>query len=185
MPHIKHGMRHTIAIRPIFLRSIFLRTILLRLVLLTLIFPCALPAATAQVQPATTAPTPDPALEQRVLKLSEELRCLVCQNQTIADSEAPLAVDLRQQVREQLTAGKDESAVIQFMVTRYGDFVLYRPPVKPATLLLWFGPPLLLLTGLWLFMRTVRRRRTSTASLSSEEQARLRTLLGEGTSRQP
>ena len=149
--------------------------------LLMLILPCALPFAAAQAQPATD----DPALEKRVLKLSEELRCLVCQNQTIADSEAPLAVDLRQQVREQLAAGKDEGAVIQFMVTRYGDFVLYRPPVKPATLLLWFGPPLLLLIGLWLFMRTVRSRRTGTTPLSSEEQARLRTLLDDGTSRLP
>lgn len=165
MHGVKPGMRH----------------VSLLMLMLMLKFPCALPVAAAEVQPATA----DPALEQRVLKLSEELRCLVCQNQTIADSEAPLAVDLRQQVREQLAAGKDESAIIQFMVTRYGDFVLYRPPIKPATLLLWFGPPLLLLIGLWLFMRTVRRRRTSTAPLSSEEQARLRALLDDGASRLP
>lgn len=136
----------------------------------------------ACVLPATAADAPaDPVLEQRVLKLSEELRCLVCQNQTIADSNAPLAVDLRQQVREQLASGMSEADVTSFMVQRYGDFVLYRPPVRSATLMLWFGPLLLLLIGLWLFLRTVAQRRSTSAQLSADEQKRLRALLDDGT----
>jgi cytochrome c-type biogenesis protein CcmH len=132
------------------------------------------PALANEAQPAAT----DVALEKRVTALSAELRCLVCQNQTIADSNAPLAVDLRNQVREKLAAGMSEGDIIDFMVARYGDFVLYRPPVKAATVLLWFGPPLLLLAGLWLFARTVLRRRAAAAApLSADEQARARALL--------
>ncbi len=134
----------------------------------------ALPAAAAEAQPAAA----NVALEKRVTALSEELRCLVCQNQTIADSNAPLAVDLRNQVREKLAAGQSEREIIDYMVARYGDFVLYRPPVKNTTLFLWFGPPVLLLLGLWLFVRTVRRRRAGApAPLSADEQARARALL--------
>ncbi|MGE4112233.1 MAG: cytochrome c-type biogenesis protein [Burkholderiales bacterium] len=118
----------------------------------------------------------DVALEKRVMTLAEELRCLVCQNQTIADSNAPLAVDLKNQVREKLAAGMSEREIIDYMVARYGDFVLYRPPVKTTTMLLWFGPPLLLVLGLWLFARTVLRRRVS-PPLSADEQARARALL--------
>ena len=128
---------------------------------------------------AADAPSPaDVALEKRVMKLSEELRCLVCQNQTIADSNADLAVDLKNQVRDQLRQGKSEDDIIKYMVARYGDFLLYRPPVKITTLMLWFGPPLLLLSGLWLFVRTVLRRRAGKSRpLSAAEQARVRTLL--------
>ena len=82
----------------------------------------------------------DPELEARVIELSQTLRCLVCQNETIAASRAPLAVDLRNQVREQLAAGKTEQDVVDFLVTRYGDFVLYNPPFRANTLLLWLGP---------------------------------------------
>jgi cytochrome c-type biogenesis protein CcmH/NrfF len=82
----------------------------------------------------------DPALEMRVNALSAELRCLVCQNQTIADSHAELAIDLKNQVREQLSAGRSERQVIDYMTQRYGDFVLYRPPLKATTVLLWAGP---------------------------------------------
>lgn len=100
----------------------------------------------------------DPALEKRVMALSDELRCLVCQNQTLADSNAELAIDLRNQVREKLAAGMSDDDVTQFMVERYGEFVLYRPPVKGATWLLWFGPFLLLLGGIgFLLMKLVRR----------------------------
>ncbi|MBL8313023.1 MAG: cytochrome c-type biogenesis protein CcmH [Rubrivivax sp.] len=95
----------------------------------------------------------DPALEVRVNRLAAELRCLVCQNQSLADSHAPLAIDLKNQVREQLAAGRDERQVIDYMTQRYGDFVLYRPPLKPSTLLLWAGPALLLLLGAALFWR--------------------------------
>jgi len=100
----------------------------------------------------------DPALERRVVSLAHELRCLVCQNQTLADSNAPLAQDLRNQIREQLKAGKSERDVIDFMVTRYGDFVLYRPPFKATTAALWTGPFVLLALGAWLLVRRVRKR---------------------------
>lgn len=109
------------------------------------------------------APASDnPALEQRVLALSQELRCLVCQNQTIAESHAPLAIDLRNQVREKLKAGASEADVVQFMVDRYGDFVLYRPPFKARTLLLWAGPFVLLLGALAFLFIQLRRRRQLT-----------------------
>ena len=110
--------------------------------------------------PARSADAPsvatDPALEARVNALSAELRCLVCQNQTIADSHADLAVDLKNQVREQLKAGRSEKDVIDYMTQRYGDFVLYRPPFKATTVLLWAGPALLVLLGLGLFWRSLR-----------------------------
>ena len=100
----------------------------------------------------------DPALERRVTALAHELRCLVCQNQTLADSNAALAQDLRNQIREQLKAGKSERDVIDFMVARYGDFVLYRPPFKATTVALWTGPFLLLALGVWLLVRRVRKK---------------------------
>jgi cytochrome c-type biogenesis protein CcmH len=100
----------------------------------------------------------DPGLERRVTSLAHELRCLVCQNQTLADSNAPLAQDLRNQIREQLKAGKTERDVIDFMVARYGDFVLYRPPFKATTVALWTGPFVLLALGAWLLVRRVRKR---------------------------
>jgi cytochrome c-type biogenesis protein CcmH len=119
----------------------------------------------------------DPDLEKRVTGLAHELRCLVCQNQTIADSNAPLAVDLRNQIREQLAAGKSESDVMEFMVARYGDFVLYRPPLKPSTVLLWAGPFVFLLLGIFLLFRRVTRRRPPDAQLSEADRARAAKLL--------
>jgi cytochrome c-type biogenesis protein CcmH len=101
----------------------------------------------------------DPALEQRVMALSAELRCLVCQNQTIADSNAPLAEDLRNQVREKMRQGVSNAEIVDFMVARYGDFVLYRPPFKLTTVLLWLGPLLLLAGGFVVMLRRVLRRR--------------------------
>ena len=101
----------------------------------------------------------DPLLDQRTAALAEQLRCLVCQNQTIADSHAPLALELKKAVREQLAAGRSEAQVLDFMVQRYGDFVLYRPPVKPLTWLLWGGPLLLLAFGLALLFSTLRGMR--------------------------
>jgi cytochrome c-type biogenesis protein CcmH len=98
----------------------------------------------------------DPALEARVMRVAAELRCLVCQNETIAASNADLAVDLRNQVREMLGSGKTEKQVFEYMTARYGDFVLYRPPLKSTTAPLWFGPPILLvvaLVGLWWMLR--------------------------------
>jgi len=98
----------------------------------------------------------DPKLEERVNALASELRCLVCQNQTIADSNAGLAVDLKNQVRERLRKGESEAQIVDFMVQRYGDFVLYRPPMKMTTILLWAGPLLLVLIGLIVLYRKVR-----------------------------
>lgn len=99
----------------------------------------------------------DSALEARVEALSAQLRCLVCQNQSLADSHAGLALDLKNQVREQLRAGRDEAQVIDYMTQRYGDFVLYKPPLKASTWLLWAGPALLAALGLWLGSRSLRR----------------------------
>lgn len=112
----------------------------------------------------------DPALEKRTMDLAAELRCLVCQNQTIADSDADLAVDLRNQVRRMLGEGQSERDVLDFMTARYGDFVLYRPPVKSSTALLWFGPPVLLVVGmltLWTILR--RRSRMSADNFDPDE----------------
>lgn len=87
----------------------------------------------------------DPVLEQRMMTLAEELRCLVCQNETLADSPAALAGDLRQEIRELMRAGRSDDEIVRYLTGRYGDFVLYRPPLKPVTWLLWFGPFALLL----------------------------------------
>jgi len=118
----------------------------------------------------------DPNLERRVTTLAHELRCLVCQNQTLADSNAPLAVDLRNQIREQLKAGKSEREITDFMVQRYGDFVLYRPPFKASTVALWTGPFLLLALGAWLFYRRLRKA-TPQPQLSVAERSRAAKLL--------
>ncbi|HSA90534.1 MAG TPA: cytochrome c-type biogenesis protein [Burkholderiales bacterium] len=119
----------------------------------------------------------DENLDQRVNALALELRCLVCQNQTLADSNAPLAVDLRNQIREQLKAGKSERDVVDFLVARYGDFVLYRPPFKASTLALWAGPFLILAFGAWLLVRRVRRRSAAEPELSEAERTRAAKLL--------
>jgi cytochrome c-type biogenesis protein CcmH len=118
-----------------------------------------------------------PDTEKRVAALASELRCLVCQNQTLADSNAPLAVDLRNQIREQLAAGKSEQDVVDFMVARYGDFVLYRPPLKASTVALWAGPFVFLALGVWLLARRLARRRPAEPELSDAERARAAKLL--------
>ena len=118
----------------------------------------------------------DPKLEQRVNAVAEELRCLVCQNQTLADSHADLAIDLKNQIREKLKQGESEREITRFMVDRYGDFVLYRPPLKATTLILWIGPFLFLLAGLAVLFYRVSRRR-SEAPLSDADHARAAALL--------
>ena len=121
----------------------------------------------------------DPVLEHRVKVLSAELRCLVCQNQSLADSNAGLAVDLRNQVREMMQAGKSDEQIREFMVARYGDFVLYSPPVKSTTLVLWIGPFVLLVVG-GVFLATYLRRRDRKLHaqvMSEDERARARALL--------
>lgn len=112
----------------------------------------------------------DPELEKRVMAISEELRCLVCQNQTIADSHADLAVDLKNQVREMLVQGKSNKEVTDYMVERYGDFVMYRPPVKNTTWLLWFGPFLLLVGGIGFLGLKLKNRQPSIELPESEMQ---------------
>ena len=113
------------------------------------------------------------------MAISEELRCLVCQNQTIADSHADLAVDLRNQVRTKLAAGESERQIKDFMVERYGDFVLYRPPLKASTVLLWVGPFALLALAAFALWRAIRQRaqRLASAAPSDAELARARRLL--------
>ncbi len=124
----------------------------------------------------------DTVLEARVMAISHELRCLVCQNQTIADSDAELAVDLRNQVREMLVAGKDEDEIVDYMVVRYGDFIRYRPPVQPTTYVLWFGPFILFAVGLGVLVLNIRSRRRNANEadeelLSADERERVQTLL--------
>ena len=113
----------------------------------------------------------DPVLEARMVKIASELRCLVCQNQTIADSHAALAVDLRHQVLEQLRQGRTDQQIIDYMTARYGDFVLYRPPLKGATYILWFGPGLLLLAGLASLILVLRRRSRMPAEAFEPDEA--------------
>ncbi len=123
----------------------------------------------------------NPVLEKRARAISKSLRCLVCQNQSIDDSNAGLARDLRLLVRKRLTEGDSDKAVVAFVVARYGDFVLLRPPVRPATYVLWYGPGLILLLaaiGTGVFLR--RRRTVVAAPLTEEERKRLKSILDEG-----
>jgi cytochrome c-type biogenesis protein CcmH len=120
----------------------------------------------------------DPGLEERVMAIAAQLRCPVCQNQTIAESDADLAKDLRGQIREQLQRGRGENDVVAYMTERYGDFVLWRPPFKSTTLVLWLGPALLVLLGLiGLFYRLAREREDGAIDLSDAERARAGMLL--------
>lgn len=137
------------------------------------------PAPAQQAQPAAE----DPAFERRVTAIAEELRCLVCQNQTIADSNADLAIDLKRQIREQLRAGRTDRQVVDFMVERYGDFVLYRPPLKATTAALWFGPLALGVIAVVTVVVLVRRRRRADPSeaLSDSERQQAAELLAPET----
>src|SRR6201988_2302019 len=123
----------------------------------------------------------DPAIEKRLHKLSQELRCLVCQNETLADSQAGLAEDLRREIREQMKAGKSDEEIIEFLTQRYGQFILYRPQVTPTTYLLWFGPFLLLIGGLAILFHYIKKRRDLIPNkpLTSDEKRRAAELLSE------
>lgn len=127
----------------------------------------------------------NPLVEARLKTLAVELRCLVCQNQTLADSNAPLAEDLRREVREMIAKDMSDKEIIDFLVQRYGDFVLYRPPWKASTTLLWLGPFLLLIAGATGLVFALRRRQKKLAdvTLSEEEHNRVAQLLSEGTNR--
>lgn len=136
----------------------------------------AVPGLAAEALPVAE----NPAVEQRLVEISAELRCLVCQNESLAASRATLAIDLRREVRDRIVRGDSDDAIRTYLVERYGDFILYRPPWKASTLLLWLGPILLLAAGLTLLFRQLRRRGTDTirgesidAALNKEEQARL------------
>jgi cytochrome c-type biogenesis protein CcmH len=119
----------------------------------------------------------DPVLEKRARDISAGLRCLVCQNQSIDDSDAPLAADLRHLVRERLKAHDTDQQVIDYIVARYGDFVLLKPPFTPATFLLWASPIIVLLTGLLLALRSRQKAQVPSADLTEEERAKLATIL--------
>ena len=126
------------------------------------------------------APTAaDIVVEKRMVAISEELRCLVCQNESLAGSQADLAKDLRREIREQIAQGKSDKEILDFMTGRYGDFVRYRPPLKGTTFLLWFGPFLLLVAGIAALAIILRRRsrRVTAATLSAEEQKQAEALL--------
>jgi cytochrome c-type biogenesis protein CcmH len=142
---------------------------------LILLLTLAASAVAKEAQPSAA----DPALEERVMKLSKELRCLVCQNETLADSRADLAVDLRGQIREQMKAGKSDKEIIAYLTQRYGKFILYNPPIDPTTYLLWFGPFALLLGGLAILFRYLKRRGELIVDhpLSADDHLRAETLL--------
>jgi cytochrome c-type biogenesis protein CcmH len=124
-------------------------------------------------------PAEDPQIEQRMKAMTQQLRCLVCQNETLADSQADLAEDLRKQIREQMKAGKSDQEILAFLTQRYGDFVLYNPPVKKTTYLLWFGPFLLLAVGIAVLYCYLNRRKDliQEKPLTQEEHRRAEELL--------
>jgi cytochrome c-type biogenesis protein CcmH len=154
-----------------------LMVVLRRLALALCLMGLAAPAWSVAVDP----PLDDPVLEARAREIHKQLRCLVCQNQSIEDSNATLARDLRMLVRERITAGDSDEAAIRFIVARYGDWVLLRPPMKGGTLLLWFGPALLLVLVVISLAVAYRRRSRrvvgTIAPLSAEERALLDDLL--------
>jgi cytochrome c-type biogenesis protein CcmH len=150
---------------------------------LLLLVMALLLAATPALAVLPEEQLPDPVQEARARKLSKELRCVVCQNQTIDDSDAPLAADLRTILRERIKAGDSDDQAKAYLVDRYGDFVLLRPPVTTATLLLWFGPALALLLGgfgVWRYWRGRAAPAAAPAPLDPAERARLDALLSQG-----
>ncbi|MCD8340364.1 MAG: cytochrome c-type biogenesis protein CcmH [Burkholderiales bacterium] len=144
-----------------------------------LIFLMAFFCVFSTVMAADVKPTIlDPVANKRVVEISSQLRCLVCQNQSIADSNAELAMDLKNQVVKQIAAGKTNQQIIDFMVERYGDFVLYNPPFKLSTVLLWVGPAVFLVIALWaLFWTLNKRRKLQAKPLTEEERKRADALL--------
>jgi cytochrome c-type biogenesis protein CcmH len=151
-----------------------------RSVLAALLLALAVAAPACAIEPQEQLT--DPALEARARTLGQELRCLVCQNESIDDSNADLARDLRTIVRERLTAGDSDQQVLGFVTARYGDYVLLRPPVRAGTVVLWFGPVVLLVAAITaMTLRRRRRAKAEPAPLSSEEDRRLARLLDEET----
>lgn len=148
------------------------RTASSTLALIGLLFAVATPSFAQNS--ATTVTIADPALEARVKALSSELRCLVCQNQTVADSDAPVARDMREQVRAQVAAGKSDAEVKRYMTDRFGDFVLYKPPLKATTVVLWVAPFALLALAVVILGKRLRRRNDSTVTVTLDVEARAR-----------
>jgi len=147
--------------------------------LLALLLFCLLPSVVIAQVRTEDKPSDDPVVEERLAKLSQELRCLQCQNQTLADSPSDIAADLRREIREQIKAGKTDKEIVAFLTQRYGDFILYRPRVMPTTYLLWFGPFLLLIVGLIVLFRYVKQRRDAITEkpLTAEERRRAEEML--------
>ncbi len=155
-----------------------------RLILhLLLLFSLAASLAAQTAQPLAE----DPEVEKRLQALSKELRCLVCRNETLADSPAGLADDLRREIREQIKAGKTDQEIIAFLTARYGDFVLYRPRVTPTTYLLWFGPFILLAGGLLVLYQQLKHRRTQITQepLTDQDRRELDKLLETSNEKEP
>jgi cytochrome c-type biogenesis protein CcmH len=150
--------------------------------ILSLLIACS-PGYAREAAPSAA----DVVVEKRMVAISEELRCLVCQNESLAGSQADLAKDLRREIREQIAQGKSDKEILDFMTGRYGDFVRYRPPLKGTTFLLWFGPFLLLVAGIAALGIILRRRgkRVAEATLSAEEQKRAEALLSLGGEEKP
>ena len=139
---------------------------------------CALSFSSPFAKDATPL-ADDPVTEQRLISISEEMRCLVCQNESLAGSRSDLANDLRREIRTLIKEGKSDDQIRNFMVERYGDFVLYRPPVKPITWLLWIGPFIILLIGIAVLFTYLRRRNSAvtTIALSDDDNKRIDALL--------
>ena len=146
-----------------------------------LVIICVLLVGSASAFAREAQSNEDPQIEQRMRHLTEQLRCMVCQNETLADSRASLAEDLRIQIREQIKAGKTDQEIIAYLTARYGDYVLYNPPVKAKTYLLWFGPFILLVAGTVVLYRYVRirRDRIHEAPLTADERKRAEEILRE------
>ncbi len=146
---------------------------------LLILLMCLLPALSHAGEAKDMAA--DPVLEKRMIGLAENLRCLVCQNESLASSHADLAEDLRREVREQMQKGMSDQEIIDYLVSRYGDFVLYDPPMKKSTLVLWFGPFILLLAGAGMLVYQLRKRKSQIpeAELSAEDARRAAELLNE------
>jgi len=144
-----------------------------RLLVLLLLAALAWGASAREARPLAD----DEAVEQRLIGIAEELRCLVCQNESLAGSRAELALDLRREIRTLIRSGKSDAEILDFLVSRYGDFVRYRPPLKPATWLLWLGPFALLGVALAALFLHLRRRGVAAAPLSAAERARAEALL--------
>ena len=157
---------------------------ILPFVILALLGPAIGDASAKEAAPTAQ----DVVVEKRMVAISEELRCLVCQNESLAGSQADLAKDLRREIREQIQEGRSDQEIMDFMVGRYGDFVRYRPPLKGTTLMLWFGPFALLLVGIVVLVASLRRRSRRVAdaipALSAAEQQKVDDLLGKTEERQ-